>query len=86
MSRKQYKLPNAKQDLAMLRNVIAEVTGACRVTFEPQTWDSYPWGYIDHQSIEDDGGAGMAAFETYYTLKNFIFDTRSILFIDNDNH
>lgn len=39
----------------------------------------YPYGYIDHQSI------GVAS-EAYDDLDAYLFNTRTILIIDNDNH
>ena len=52
----------------------------------PENSSYYPWGYIDHQSIEGDGGAGEPAVESEGTLRNFIFNPKSSLETDNDNH
>lgn len=79
----------------MLRKAIAEFTGAKEIEFVPVTrkgetkWsapaEEDEWGYIDHQSIEDSGGAGEPVWESIDTLKNFIFNRNSQLTIDNDN-
>lgn len=73
----------------MLKEVIAEKTGAKLVVFVPEHEsedDGYVWGYIDHQSIEDNGGACEPAWESKETLSDFIFNRSSILRTDNDNH
>ena len=44
--------------------------------------DCYPWGYIDHQS--DD--VCDKAFESEDNLRQFIFNKKSVLITDNDNH
>lgn len=77
----------------MLIGVLKRVTGAETVEFVPayteetkSQYDCYPWGYIDHQSIENGGGVGREAFLDKDMLERFIFNTRSVLTIDNDNH
>lgn len=79
--------------LDTLSKVIKKETGATTVVFRaiPRSrWDddeALNWGYIDHQSIEDgEKSVGAAAFESAETLKNFIFNRKSLLIIDNDNH
>lgn len=73
-----YCLTHAKSDedkLAMLKKVIQSEMGV-PVIFRKGD------GYIDHQSYE----ACEEAFESEDKLKRFIFDERSSLDIDNDNH
>lgn len=72
--------------LQMLREVILEETGAASVDFRKLSDDFKPLGYIDHQSIEGDGGPGGEAFASKESLANFIFNSDSILRTDNDNH
>lgn len=71
-----------KQHLDMLKRVIKEFTNAKRVKFVKSGSDSYPWGYIDHQS----DGIAAPAFASDTTLECFIFNTESWLKTDNDNH
>jgi len=59
----------------MLAEVICEHTGARLVVFDCD-------GYIDHQSQ----GTSYDAFSSKDTLKEFLFNPRSYLDIDNDNH
>jgi len=59
----------------MLEEVIEEVTGATEVLFNLS--DSY----IDHQSHDVVG----KAFESKETLKEFIFNPKSVLRTGNDN-
>lgn len=80
---------------AMLVQVIQEHQPEIReVLFIPSADDGYPWGYIDHQSIEvfvrkdgtiHGGGPGATIFRDKETLKRFIFSPKSILYIGNDN-
>ena len=58
----------------MLVKVIKEHTGAREVIVNPQ-------GYIDHESV----GTCGEAFKNEATLKDFIFNDGSWLFIGNDN-
>lgn len=41
-----------------------------------------PVGYIDHQSV----GTASRAFISKFDLENYLFNPRSVLWIDNDNH
>ena len=71
----------------MLISVIQKGTKAKDVQFL-SSGDYYPWGYIDHQSLEEDN-PGAELFESENpeeTLEKFIFNPKSILTIDNDNH
>lgn len=72
-----------KNDEELFVKVLKDVTGAKTVRFIPASdGDFYPYGYIDHQS----DGVCAEAFKDYDTLKNFIFNPESVLYIDNDNH
>ncbi len=68
---------NIEKNHYMLREVIREATGAKEVRLN----NTDP-GYIDHQS--DD--VCMDAFVSHQTLRDFIFNKKSVLTIDNDNH
>lgn len=67
----------------MLREVIAEVTGA-DVEFVAE--DGSSWGYIDHQSSDVWRAACGDAFRNKKALKAFIFNSRSVLTTNNDNN
>ena len=78
---------NNEQYEDMLISVIQKGTKAKDVQFL-SSGDYYPWGYIDHQSLEEDN-PGAELFESENpeeTLEKFIFNPKSILTIDNDNH
>jgi len=83
-----YCLDEVKQTerLDMLRGVIQSVTGAKEVEFVPNTEEYWKWGYIDHQSIESNGGAGEPVWQSPEVLRRFIFSRESLLEIDHDNH
>ncbi len=66
----------------MLKKAILEVTKAKDVSFVAREDGYYPWGYIDHQS----DSVAAEAFESEENLKAFIFNPKSILHTDNDNH
>lgn len=88
-SKASYCLTRAKNDgengnndkLTMLKNVIEDFTGK-EVVFVESYGAYYKWGYIDHQSFD----VCDEAFESEENLKNFIFNSKSILVTDNDNH
>lgn len=61
--------------LEVLAEVIRKYTGASEVRFEGE-------GYIDHQSI----GVAYEAFESDDSIRDFIFNPKSVLRTDNDNH
>lgn len=73
--------PTHPELLERLRQVIASETG-CEVEFNMRG------GYIDHQSNGEYGTPGVCAeaFKTDETLRDFIFNPKSRLLIDNDNH
>jgi len=88
-SRPNYGLGTGSDEEMLLSAVIAQGTDAKQVLFVPQGQDyegKDDWGYIDHQSIENDGGAGEPAFASGEILFNFIFNPASSLITDNDNH
>lgn len=62
-----------------LKEVILEQTKADDVIFSND-----PDGYIDHQSVEDKDYHYI--MEDKEKIKNFIFNKKSILVTDNDNH
>lgn len=62
--------------MEMLERVIKKVTGCDVVKFISQD------GYIDHQSSD----TCAEAFASDELLKHFIFNPKSVLVIDNDNH
>ena len=64
----------------MLIGVLAEAT-RCKVEFVPEPGNCI-WGYIDHQSYNVCG----EAFESAEQLRDFIFNPKSYLETDNDNH
>lgn len=68
----------------ILKDVIKKQSGAVDVVFKRKDNDFYPYGYIDHQSVEDEDLHYM--FEEPELLRRFIFDKNSVLITDNDNH
>jgi len=73
-----------KDRIKMLKEVLMEQTKATDVEFRYEPDSGYgegKYGYIDHQS----DGTSDDAFIDKETLRNFIFNQRSILRIDNDN-
>ena len=69
----------------MLIDCIKDVTGCEEVVIDvgsPNKWGSIDGVYIDHQSEE----TGLDAFISMNDLKHFIFNRKSLLVIDNDNH
>lgn len=68
----------------MLEKVIKDHTGAKEIKFlcDTESWDNQYHSYIDHQS--DD--VCEEAFENEELLKQFIFNTNSMLHTDNDNY
>ncbi len=69
-------------NIMLLREVIMEVTGAKDVRFVPRKDKYCPWGYVDHQSW----GTSEDACVDKETLKAFLFNQRSYVHTDNDNH
>ncbi len=85
----------------IFENIIIETTGCDRVEYENFFWDqeettyehngkiekymsSLGEGYIDHQSVESSDYDYL--FEDIDKLKNFLFNSNSILHTDNDNY
>lgn len=90
-SKASYALTHARDShadsarkLEMLKKVIQEQTGAKTVSFNMGKIDRnyYIDGYIDNQSVD----VCEEAFKSEKNLRNFIFNKRSTLIIDNDNH
>lgn len=63
----------------MLINVIKDHTGAKEVVF----YNDDQYNYIDHQSL--DGNTLKEAFSNETSLKNWLFNPKSWLFLGNDN-
>ena len=63
----------------MLEKVIKEQTKAEKVKLHAEN------SYIDHQSL-DPPAVALSVFESEETLRNFIFNPKSYLHTDNDNH
>tara|TARA_R110000772_G_scaffold123662_2_gene230063 strand:+ start:7680 stop:8438 length:759 start_codon:yes stop_codon:yes gene_type:complete len=59
---------------SMLEKVIKDQTGAKKINFGGE-------GYVDHNS----GGNASDAFKDEETLRNLIFNTKSIIYTGNDN-
>lgn len=79
------------KDVAPLREMLVELlkehTGAREVKFNFSTdFNSDNWSYIDHQSAYGEGGAALEAFRNKQNLKDWIFNPKSELRTDNDNH
>lgn len=80
----------------MFEDVIKEQTAATgivhedgfplwnQVNYDPNLPNNYNDGYIDHQSVENRDLDYL--FESKERLKSFIFDDRTELETDNDNH
>lgn len=68
--------------LNMLTEVLLEETEATSVEYVESNDKYYPYGYIDHQSFD----VCEVAFESKEELRKFIFNPKSRLHIDNDNH
>lgn len=72
-----------KEKTSMLKKVIREHTGAKEVKISLScNWKNPEMCYIDHQSV----GTSEDAFFSEDTLKNWIFNPKSWLKTDNDNH
>jgi hypothetical protein len=67
-----------KSNIQILKEVIEEVTGL-PVEFDAISLDT---GYVDHQS---QGTTGVL-FLNKEDLKSFLFNDKSVLYTDNDNH
>lgn len=72
-----YYVDYKKKNFAMLKKVVEEKTGK-KVFFPERVSDIY----IDHQSSD----VGSVLFEDEQTLSDFIFNSASVLTIDNDNN
>ena len=75
-------LPNHLQkQFKMLEKAIKEFTGY-GLLLEPLRDECWAFGYIDHQSSH----VASEVFTSVSKIKNFIFNPKSILRTDNDNH
>lgn len=75
----------SKDFLEMFTKVVLDHTGGIEIIEDPRPADSYSnQGYIDHQSVEDSDLDFI--FESEAVLKSFLFDSKSYLQTDNDNH
>ena len=78
-----------KERRLMLTEVLKKQTGAEAVVFTDDKYDDggerNDVGYIDHQSDAGDGQAAEEAFQSPESLRNFIFNKNSWLFLGNDN-
>lgn len=71
-----------EQNLALLVKVLKDQTGAKEIIFYFSEDDNKPnWSYIDH----DSEGNSNTVFKNEETLRNFLFNPKSILFTGNDN-
>ena len=80
MTKASYALTFAKDDEhkdELLKSALADV-GIAPVVFDGDAYNAY----IDHQSSH----VGALLFESKENLLRFIFDSDSVLTIDNDNH
>lgn len=78
----QWSRTNA--NLELFKQVVCEHTGAIDVEQRKFGERCFEDGYIDHQSVED--GLPVDIFADAATLKAFLFDSGSEIFLDNDNH
>lgn len=77
---------NDRKNMDMLYKVILDQTGADELIFKV-TSDGFSdpdYGYIDHQSAIYE--TPFEPFNSEEDLRNFIFNKRSVLETDNDNH
>lgn len=69
----------------MLKEVIEEQTGST-VIFEKNLAAYYRFGYIDHQSWENEENCLQEAWSSKEKLKSFLFNQDSLLHTDHDNY
>lgn len=77
----QAQYSNDQNKIDMVHQVIKDQTGAIEVVF---LGDTKLHAYIDHQSAYYE--SGFEPLESKESLRNFIFNTNSVLETDNDNH
>lgn len=76
--------------ITLVERVILDQTGANEVvdlmSHDYDLPEGKVWAYIDHQSCiyEDDQMEDI--FESYDSIRDFIFNTKSFVYLDNDNH
>lgn len=69
--------------IEMFENVMLNHTGAEGIVYEFENERGRYESYIDHQSIET---GPLFDYSDPDQMKNFIFNPKSILYTDNDNH
>lgn len=72
----------SSEDLEALKEALLENTNVKEVVFGKLEDRWYPYGYIDHQSVDE----AALIFENEDSLKHFLFNERSHFTTDNDNH
>lgn len=77
-----YAFATGSKEIVMLQEVIQEHTGVKDVKLHLSEINYFPFGNIDHQSID----VCQKCFESKEVLKAFIFNPQSVLTTDNDNH
>jgi hypothetical protein len=77
-----YVLNYHPEHLNMLKDALTRYIKCKEIRFERGEGDLSSTGYIDHQS----DNVCEEAFESLHALCNFIFNPKSVLVIDNDNH
>lgn len=78
-----YVKEHSDEYLEILKSVLLEQTGAFELEIITPANEYYEYGYIDHQSIEDNPLDYL--FDDPEQLRNFIFSKNSWLFTGNDN-
>lgn len=78
----QYFTEKGSPLLEVTEDVVKEHTGASKVVLGESDSKWWPNGYIDHQSMDCLDGEIV----TRNDIRNFVFDSHSVLVIDNDNH
>lgn len=74
-----------RDKLNLLQKVIEKQTG-CKVKFCKNEEDLYQFGYVDHQSWENEKNCLAEAWSSEEKLTSFIFNKDSLLHIDHDNY
>lgn len=78
-----HRQPADHPQRVMFERVLKEVTGARSIVYDMGDDYGHPnWSYIDHQS----SGVPYEALLSEENLRKFLFNPRSVLTTDNDNH
>lgn len=82
----QWASPDVKEHFReRFVDVLRGQTSCGEVIFDfSKDYNAENWSYIDHQSVEDQQLDWL--FESSETLRQFIFNPKSILHTDNDNY